>query len=754
MIYQSNFNPAAFDSMESYQARFRFLSKTAEIGDWYYTIKTNVTIWSDYLFDFYELDKNFDCSSLLGSTHFYRGLQKEKMLAFVQHAISVGTECTEEFMIVMDDGRLKWHATTIYPMHDEHGHVIGLYGVLQNITQKKLAEENKKKEYLLYNYILDRLPTELVVLNKEGRYIYANHAAIKSKEWRGVVMGASHGEYSDLGNWIPAAGSRRNEVMNECMIQKKSVSFEERFTSSDGIERTYIRNVYPLLDENGDVEFLVGYGMDITELKKAKEIGFKHQQAIEVAMDGVALLDETGRYYYMNASHAIIFGYEKPQDLIGKTWHVTYPEHEIDRINDQILPVLIQQGSWSGETLGKKKDGAPVFQEITLTRLNDGGIISICRDITARKKNELELRRMAVVAEKTNGIVMITDHEKKIIWVNDSFERILGYKSEEVIGFDPATFLQGSETSAETVEEIACALQSTGFFSGEILNYTKSGTKIWLYLNIAPVYDDSGVLINFVAVENDITLIKMAEQRLQKAMEKERELNRFKTQFVNLASHQFRTPLATIRSSIDLLDLKMESTDFSSFITLFQRHKAIMAEETTRMTELMENILDIGRIDEGKIELFKKQLSFRKFMDEFVKSNAEPNGQQRILSYHFGAPDRMIGIDEILLRNVLRNVVSNAFKYSEGRQAPELTVTYLDDTYLITVKDYGIGIPEKDRAFLFQSFFRASNARIFPGSGLGLMIARKLIMIHGGDIELESKVDEGCKITIRLPTIE
>jgi signal transduction histidine kinase len=102
----------------------------------------------------------------------------------------------------------------------------------------------------------------------------------------------------------------------------------------------------------------------------------------------------------------------------------------------------------------------------------------------------------------------------------------------------------------------------------------------------------------------------------------------------------------------------------------------------------------------------------------------------------------------------LRNVVSNAFKYSEGRQAPELTVTYLDDTYLITVKDYGIGIPEKDRSFLFQSFFRASNAKVFPGSGLGLMIARKLIMIHGGDIELESKVDEGCKITIRLPTIE
>ncbi len=374
-------------------------------------------------------------------------------------------------------------------------------------------------------------------------------------------------------------------------------------------------------------------------------------------------------------------------------------------------------------------------------------------DITARKKSELELQRMAYVAEKTNGIVMITDPDKKIIWVNNSFEKILGYKSEEVMGIDPADFLQGPETSAETIHEIAYSLQNTGTFSGEILNYTKNREKIWLYLNIAAVHDNTGKLINYVAVENDITLIKMAEQRLQKAMEKERELNRFKTQFVSLASHQFRTPLATIRSSIDLLDLKMDSANFNPlFVESFRKHKAIMAEETMRMTELMENVLDIGRIDEGKIEIAKKNISFKKFMDEFVHSNSEPNGQQRKLDYYFIAPEeRIISIDAILLRNVLRNVVSNAFKYSEGKQPPELTVTFHDGIYFITIKDYGIGIPEKDQPLLFQSFFRASNAKIFPGSGLGLMIAKKLILIHGGDIDFESEAGKGCTVTIKIP---
>jgi signal transduction histidine kinase len=130
------------------------------------------------------------------------------------------------------------------------------------------------------------------------------------------------------------------------------------------------------------------------------------------------------------------------------------------------------------------------------------------------------------------------------------------------------------------------------------------------------------------------------------------------------------------------------------------------------MTELMENILDIGRIDEGKIEISKKNLAFKQFMDAFVESNVEPSGQQRKLDYQFSAPDHIINMDEILLRNVLRNIVSNAFKYSDGKQAPELIVSFSENTYLIMIKDQGIGIPEKDQPFLFQSFFRASNAKV------------------------------------------
>ena len=218
MISGSDFNLTAFDSLESQKKRLCLLSKTAEMGDWSHTFKTDITIWSEYLYDFYELDRNYNYSALLESTHFYQRPEKEKMLALIAHVTIEKTERTEEFMVVMDDGRIKWHSTTIYPMHDEQGDLIGLYGILQNLTAKKQVAKNKKKEHLLYNYILDRLPLELVVLNKEGRYIYANNAAVRSKEHRGIMIEKNSSQHSDLENWIPSVESRRNEVMNECTV--------------------------------------------------------------------------------------------------------------------------------------------------------------------------------------------------------------------------------------------------------------------------------------------------------------------------------------------------------------------------------------------------------------------------------------------------------------------------------------------------------------------------------------------------------
>jgi PAS domain S-box-containing protein len=735
---------------DSFQVRLSLIGKIAEIGDWILDLQTNKAVCSDYIYEFFKLDRSYDWMSMLDQEGYYRGEQFQKMKALLQIAIDTRSQCQDEFSVVMPDGKVKWHATTMVPILDEDGNVVAVHGVLQNITQRKQLEEKEKKDKQFYNYIFENLPTQLVVLNDSGRYIYVNRQAIKNDDLRSKIIGMNNTEYCEMRNWDLSIGKRRDRYVCDCIEMKKPVFFEEAMLDPNGVERHYIRTMHPLFDEKGEVELVVGYGMDVTELKQVKDINSKQHQAIETSMDGVALLDNAGAYYYMNQSHARMFGYSGPDELIGKTWQVIYPEDEVDRISKHLFPLLIQNGYWSGETLGMKKDGTLVYQEITLTALPNGELICICRDITERKMGELQLKRMAVVAEKTNSIVIISDPSRKMQWVNDSFTRILGYEKEEVIGKDPGIVLQGPETSPETVRQIVQSLRNSGSFSGEILNYTKKGEKIWLYVDIAAVYDDQGKLINYIAIENDITPMKEAEERLKKAVDKERELNRFKTQFINLASHQFRTPLATIRSSIDVLELKSGDTDMSEFIKVFNRHKQIMTEETLRMTELMENILDIGRMDEGRVEIAKKQLSFKVFMDDFVRANQEIHGQKRKLIYSFDADDRNVLLDEILIRNVLRNVVSNAFKYSVGKASPELRVIPDVNGFKVIITDHGVGIPYEDQSFLFQSFYRASNVKAYPGTGLGLMIAKKLIELHGGSIQLESNPGSGCSVTITI----
>lgn len=601
------------------KTRMTLLSQTAGIGEWTLDLTTHTQIWSEFLYQFYELERHFDCASLLDATDFYTDADKKKLSQLIARVVSTKTAGSAEFAITMPDGRSKWHATTVHPVFDRNNGVSGLYGLVRDITENKQTAEKQR----LYSQIFDKLPAALAVLDRTGSTVYVNQAALHTQTGQPV----STDRPSDT-----HAKPARAVAFQQCITQRKPVVFEEKQPGLNGSHRIVRVTLLPLIGDQDDNTHVIEYGTDIT----------------------------------------------------------------------------------------------------------------------ANKRYEVELQRMAYVAEKTNGIVMITDPERKIIWINNSFEKILGYRSEEVVGRNPAEFLQGPETAFETIREISRSLKNTGCFSGEILNYTKSGEKIWLYLNITAVYDDSGRLINYVAVENDITQIKLAEQQSQMAMEKERELNRFKTQFVNLASHQFRTPLAAIRSSIDVLDLKLDSIgNAPAFNAVFHKHKGIITEETIRMTELMENILDIGRMDEGKIELSKRAFSFKSFMDDFVQANSETGGQQRKLHYRFDAPDNTIHLDEILMRNVLRNIVSNAFKYSEGQPAPEITVSYARNTYFIQIKDYGIGIPEKDQPFLFQSFFRASNAKRFPGSGLGLMIAKKLILLHGGTISCESKTGGGCIVTIQ-----
>jgi PAS domain S-box-containing protein len=425
-----------------------------------------------------------------------------------------------------------------------------------------------------------------------------------------------------------------------------------------------------------------------------------------------------------------------------------YEENEIERLESKIFPQIMANGRWAGETKGKLANGNPIYQEITLTSLPDGGLICICRDKTEERNQKQRIERAAIVADNTSSVVIITDAEIKIQWVNKAFTDVTGYTLKEALGKDPS-FLHGPETDIQALKKIYKRLTDKKGFSAEILNYSKSGRKYWMQINTTPIFNDENKLVNFISVENDITQLKQAEENIKNSLQKEKELNELKSQFVSIASHEIRTPLASIQSSADLIKLFLENNVIPK--VKIEKHLDKIESQITRLSTIMSNLLTVGRINLGKFDLHKNETDIEYFVSNIISEYFAVTSDGREIIFNIQGKKHKSHIDKVLMSQVLINLISNAIKYSTGKSNPEVNLDYQVDYFTIEVKDNGIGIPEDQQKNIFSSFFRANNVENIQGTGLGLVIVKKFVEMHKGEISFTSDLATGTIFKIKFP---
>lgn len=240
----------------------------------------------------------------------------------------------------------------------------------------------------------------------------------------------------------------------------------------------------------------------------------KLQLAFQTSMEGIALLDEQGIYYYINPVHLTMFGYEHESELLGKSWTHIYTAQEIERINTIIFPILQKNGSWRGETIGISKQGTPVYQEISLSYMEDGGIVCIARDISDRLENLKQLQLHNEILEQTSSMIIITNANREIVWVNKSFENATGYKLKEAFGRNPGHLLQGPESDRVTIERLRQAILEKKMFDEVLLNYTKDKKPYWAHIKGKPILNKKGEPEYYFAIQDDITQKRYYELQL------------------------------------------------------------------------------------------------------------------------------------------------------------------------------------------------------------------------------------------------
>ena len=366
-------------------------------------------------------------------------------------------------------------------------------------------------------------------------------------------------------------------------------------------------------------------------------------------------------------------------------------------------------------------------------------------EIVERQRVEAALReseeRLQAILDNSPALIYVKDTQGRYILVNQWYETLFHIAAQEVKGktdYDlfPKEMAEIYRANDRSVLEAKTALEWE-----EIIPHDDG---IHTYLSIKfPLYDATGFAYAVCGIATDITKRKRAEEDIRKALEKEKELGELKSRFVTMASHEFRTPLATILSSTDILERYSHKLTEEKKLNHLQRIQLTVKH----MTGLLNDVLLIGKAEAGKLEFQPQQLNLVQFCRDLVEE-IQLTANQHIIAFCTQEQSTNAYLDEKLLRHILCNLLSNAIKYSPQGGTVHFDLVCKQGKAIFQVRDEGIGIPEADQAQLFNSFYRASNVGTISGTGLGLAIVKKFVDLHGGQIAIESQVGIGTTFTV------
>lgn len=241
-----------------------------------------------------------------------------------------------------------------------------------------------------------------------------------------------------------------------------------------------------------------------------------------------------------------------------------------------------------------------------------------------------------------------------------------------------------------------------------------------------------------------------AELKIRELLEKETYINQLKSHFLSMISHDFRGILAAIQSTVELLEYKGNSYSEQQRKKYFDH----IYSSVEQITEILDDILDLSKLELGQIKFEPSLIDLKKFCLDIVEYFTVSDRHQHEFKFIHNNLNSPVFLDEKLLRQCLLNLLANACKYSPANTTIEFHVNCQDDRVSFSIKDQGLGIPEDEQKNLFQSFHRASNVQHIPGTGLGLMIVKKCVELHRGEINLSSTMGVGTTFNITLPLHE
>nr|WP_321247857.1 PAS domain S-box protein [uncultured Psychroserpens sp.] len=495
---------------------------------------------------------------------------------------------------------------------------------------------------------------------------------------------------------------------------------------------------------------------------------FKQDQEIfnillDSISEGVVVVDENQTIVEVNKSAEQMFGYNE-DELSGKMLNVLIPQNyhakHGDHFKDFVKDHKQRRMGHGRDIFGAKKDGSVFPIEASLNPFSIYGrdfIMALVIDITERKKLEQEKNHLSKIFLESLNEIYVFDVET-LLFTNANYgaQKNIGYNLEELVQMTPVD-IKPNYTESQFRKEInLLSLDTIEKLEFETVHQRKSGSTY--PVNVHLQRSKLGDKDVFFAIIIDITDQKNYTEKLEKTVEvrteelktalaAEKELNELKTKFLSMVSHEFKTPLSGILTSTMLLN-KYTLTEQQE---KREKHINTITDKVQYLNTILNDFLSVEKLEKGKINYKFTTFKLSKVLNEVIY-NANmllKDGQQ--INYPKNIDDISLYQDEKILELSLSNLIYNAIKYSSEHTVIDIDISQNKNTTVFIVKDNGIGIPERDQKNIFNRYFRAENALLMQGTGIGLNIVKDHLENLNGTISFKSIEHEGSSFTIELP---
>jgi PAS domain S-box-containing protein len=596
----------------------------------------------------------------------------------------------------------------------------------------------------------DSIADALSVVSVEGELIHVNETLCRMT---GFSRDELIGRRLPFPYWAPEEQDRIERSVRAVIEANEEVPRRRRETFRRKSGERFPVEVLPspIRDERGAITAWVGIIRDLSREEERKRRLEALDRAIGVTEEGIAILNGRGRYIQVNRAHEKIYGYEAGE-LLGQSWKMLYESATSEWLESHCLPVMHQQGRWSGELVGKRKDGTLFAQEVSLAAVSDAaghyaGLICVCRDITQRKRVEEERHRALKLFERVSeaiedGIAVLDVPSRGWIYYNSQAERLWSRELMQQPAGEGLDRIARISDPARSARLLRISTDAGYTETSDDLVELADGRVIRRYTMPIELAAD-GSVSRRLHVYQDLSVRVARERELEAA-------SRLKSEFLANTSHELRTPLNAILGFLQLvLDGLTESPDQQREFLLHAR------DASSHLLSLIDDILDIARIEADRLNIHCEAVDVESLFAEVEGILAAGT---RVKGLHLGfrvcEGGQRVWADPARLRQILWNLVGNAVKFTEtGEICVEARCDDRTDRIRFEICDTGVGVPMDKIPALFEKFVQAdgSPTRRFGGTGLGLAIAKALVERMGGSIGLEARNGGGTRAWFTLP---